>query len=57
MILESFFKQFTLIHLLLFLSGIQWLIFLWSDADGKIYRRPSGDTPKTNSELTASDPT
>lgn len=57
MILETVFRQFTLIHLVLLIAGIQWLIFLWSDADGKLYRQPrSRDTPKPNSELTGSDP-
>lgn len=57
MIFESFFKQFKLIHLVLFLAGIQWFIFLWSDADGKLYRGPRyRATLNTNSELTISDP-
>lgn len=57
MIFESFFKQFKLIHLVLFLAEIQWLIFLWSNADGKLYRGPRyRATLNTNSELTISDP-
>lgn len=57
MILEAVFQQLTLIHLVLFLAEIQWFIFLWSDADGKLYRGPRyRATLNTNSELTISDP-